>query len=395
MRASNKHMLALLELGEVTSDDGTPPERYREVAQDAFKARLRDWIRPKDQCHALPDQRMCVVLEGVSSTGELELAKSKLRRVFASPHDYLGKQIPLNVIAGFAPYSEEAQDMGAAVQNATKALEKAKSESSPSELYSPVSANDERIQAKLLDRMEEALERGEFQLYLQPKVHAAYRNMVSAEALIRWHSGGGQVIKPQDFMDLAEGDAIIRPLTWWVIKSATARLAKWPGSTGIAVNVSPTLLLDDEIISVVLDALDIYAVAAERLTLEVTEQVLVKEPDRVMETLATLRSHGIRISIDDFGTGYSSLAYIRDLPADEIKIDQCFVKHMQTSDKDEAIVEAVIKLAHSFSLKVVAEGVESDAVADRLTAMQCDFLQGYTFDEPLSVDEFETNYKLR
>ncbi len=395
MRSSNMHMLALLELGELTSDDGTPAERYREVAQDAFKERLKDWIRPKDQCHTLPDQRMCVVLAGVSSTGELELAKNKLNRVFARPHDYLGKQIPLNVIAGFAPYSEEAQDMSAAVQNAAKALEKAKNEFSASELYSPVSANDDRIQAKLLDRMEEALERGEFKVYLQPKVHAAYRNMVSAEALIRWHAGGGQIIKPQDFMDLAEGDAIIRPLTWWVIKSAAARLAKWPESTGIAVNVSPELLLNDEIISVILDALDIYAVAPERLTLEVTEQILVKDPDRVVATLAALRSHGIRISIDDFGTGYSSLAYIRDLPADEIKIDRRFVQHMLTSEKDEAIVEAVIKLAHSFSLKVVAEGVESDAVADRLTAMHCDYLQGYTFDEPLCIDEFETSYKLR
>ena len=217
---------------------------------------------------------------------------------------------------------------------------------------------------------------------------------IGAEALMRWHTQDNLVITPDKFIDLAEKSDIIRPMTWWVIKSAVNRLARWPKELSIAVNVCPSLLLEDDILAVVGDALDLFGVKPSRLNLEVTEKIMIDNQDLMLAQLARLREMGVKISIDDFGTGFSSLSYFRDLPVDEIKIDQSFVRHMIASKKDYAIVKAVIDLAHNFSLKVVAEGVETMEIADRLAEMRCDFLQGYVFDKPLPFDEFESQYRL-
>ncbi len=388
-------MLGLVELADTAPLFGLEQSYSEEVLQAAFEARMHDWIRAKDKCRALPDKRMCVLLNGVSSAGELELAAAKLQRLFVEPYEHMGKSVTMAVKVGFAPYNGNETTMSTALQNAAQALNKAKSSSRLFEIYSNTRAKLERDTVELLADLDTALERNEFELYFQPKVHAAFNNLVGAEALIRWVKADGEVVPPGRFIDTAEQNDIIKPLSWWTIKSAVSHLSRWPEQMSVAVNASPRLLLDSEIISVVLDALDIYSVDASRLTLEVTETVMIEDQGRMLETLAALRDHGVRIAIDDFGTGFSSLAYFRDLPADEIKIDQSFVRDMLVSKKDHAIVKAVIDLAHNFSLKVVAEGVETNEIADRLATLKCDVLQGYAYDRPMPVDEFELAYKLR
>ena len=211
---------------------------------------------------------------------------------------------------------------------------------------------------------------------------------------MRWHTKDRKVIMPDQFIDVAERHEVIKPMTWWTIKSAVARLARWPEELAIAVNISPVLLMEDEILSVVQDALEIHGVTPARLNLEVTESIMVDNQNVMLSQLARLREIGVKISIDDFGTGFSSLAYFRDLPVDEIKSDKSFVMRMLESEKDHAIVKAVIDLAHNFSLKVVAEGVESMEIAERLADLRCDILQGYVFDKPLPVEEFERQYRV-
>jgi EAL domain-containing protein (putative c-di-GMP-specific phosphodiesterase class I) len=273
-------------------------------------------------------------------------------------------------------------------------LNQAKQSDNLFKVFSPHKAKSIRDENELLERMHVALERGEFQLYYQPKVHAGFRTLIGAEALIRWHNSEQQVITPDKFIDLAERHEIIKPMTWWVIKSAVNRLARWPERLSIAVNICPSLLLEDDILSVVTDALELFDVKAHRLNLEVTEKIMIDNQDLMLAQLARLRDVGVKISIDDFGTGFSSLSYFRDLPVDEIKIDQSFVRHMLVSQKDYAIVKAVIDLAHNFSLKVVAEGVETLEIANRLAEMRCDILQGYVFDKPLPIEEFERQYRI-
>lgn len=284
--------------------------------------------------------------------------------------------------------------MKQAMQQAGIALNQAKKSSQLFDVYSSdwaVNANDERV---LVKQLEIALETGALQLYYQPQVHAGYRSLIGAEALMRWHTRDKKVITPDQFIGVAERHEIIKPMTWWAIKSAVARLARWPEQLSVAVNISPALLLESEILSVVQDALEIHGVTPGRLNLEVTESIMMDNQGVMLGQLARLRELGVKTSIDDFGTGFSSLAYFRDLPVDEIKIDKSFVLRMLESEKDHAIVKAVIDLAHNFSLKVVAEGVENLDIANRLAEMRCDILQGHVFDRPLPVEEFERQYRL-
>lgn len=387
--------LGVIELHEDENSTDIYSSVALKEAQQVFEERLKRWVRPKDECGSVKNNRVCVVLKDIRSASELDLAAAKLARTFREPHHYLGRQIPLSVTAGFATFRSGSHDMSVALQQAGIALRQAKKASNLFEVYSPKTGADAEEERKLLKRLELAQERGEFQLYFQPKMHAGYRTLIGAEALLRWHTDRQTVIFPDKFIDLAERNEIIRPITWWSIKSAIGRLALWPEELSIAVNVTPALLINDDIVEVVRDAMDIYGVKPSRLTLEVTETIMVDNQEVMLSQLAKLRKMGVRIALDDFGTGYSSLAYFRDLPVDEIKIDRTFVMRMLESKKDLAIVKAVIDLAHNFSMKVVAEGVESIAMADRLTEMRCDILQGYAFDKALPAEEFEKQYGLR
>jgi len=302
--------------------------------------------------------------------------------------------MPLEVSAGFAELNGRDEDLKLAMQQAGIALKQAQKSSQLFDVYLSEWGMDASDERELVKQLEIALETGALQLYYQPKVHAGYRSLIGAEALMRWHTKDQKVITPDQFIDVAERHEIIKPMTWWAIKSAVARLARWPEQLSIAVNISPALLLEDEIMSVVQDALEIHGVTPARLNLEVTENIMIDHQDLVLSQLARLRDLDVKISIDDFGTGFSSLAYFRDLPVDEIKIDKSFVLRMLESEKDLAIVKAIIDLAHNFSLKVVAEGVENLDIANRLAELHCDILQGYVFDRPLPVEEFEKEYRV-
>jgi EAL domain-containing protein (putative c-di-GMP-specific phosphodiesterase class I) len=393
MSSSKNSILGLVEFAHEESDD-IRSQTMNKVLQQAFSERLNKWVRTKDEWSFLKKNRACVILRDIGSRGELELAGAKLAKVFKEPHYHLGNAMPFTVTAGFAELSDKNSDMALVIQQAGIALNQAKLSSNLFRVYSPEKAESIREESKLLEMMYVALDLGEFELYFQPKVHAGYRTLIGAEALIRWHTKDHGVITPDKFIDLAERNEIIKPMTWWVIKSAVSRLARWPDQLSIAVNICPSLLLENDILSVVTDALEIFGVRPGRLNLEVTEKIMIDNQDMMLAQLARLRNIGVKISIDDFGTGFSSLAYFRDLPVDEIKIDQSFVRRMLESEKDHAIVKAVIDLAHNFSMKVVAEGVETIAIADRLAEMRCDILQGYVFDKPLPIDVFEKEYRV-
>jgi EAL domain-containing protein (putative c-di-GMP-specific phosphodiesterase class I) len=386
---ASRSVLGLVELSD-SRNGGGYNSGASNVLRDVFQDRLKGWVRAKDQWN----NRVCVILKDMTRGGELELAAAKLGRIFDEPHFHMGRALPLSVNAGFAEIKDCGRDISEAMEQATLALTQAKKSRRLFDVYSDDCTKGPRDERELISQLERALEMGELQLYYQPKVHAGYQSLLGAEALMRWHTPEKQVITPDRFIDVAERYDVIRPMTWWAIKTAVARLARWPTELSIAVNVSPKLLLENEILSVVQDALDIHGVAPKRLNLEVTESIMVDNQDTMLGQLARLREMGTRISIDDFGTGFSSLAYFRDLPVDEIKIDKSFVMHMLKSEKDLAIVKAVINLAHNFSLKVVAEGVEDQHIASALSELGCDVLQGYFFDKPLPVEQFNQNYRL-
>jgi EAL domain-containing protein (putative c-di-GMP-specific phosphodiesterase class I)/GGDEF domain-containing protein len=393
MPPTTHSILGLVELTNTGAGDIGSKTTNR-ILHDAFGHRLNGWLKTSDQWSFLNDNRACVILRDIDSADELEIAVAKLDSVFKEPHYHLGQALPLIVTAGFTEFNDQNSDLALAMQQAGIALDQAKQSDHLFQLFSPQNATQLPEEGELLQQMHTALQQDDFQLFYQPMVHAGSHTLIGAEALVHWHHSARGTISPEQFIEVAERHEIIKPLTWWTLRSAASRLAQWPEQLSIAVNICPALLLDDDLSSEVKAALILFDVKPSRLHLEVTESIMVNHQALMLTQLAELHGIGVTISIDKFGAGVSSLAFLRDLPVDELKIDQRFVERIMVSSQDDAIVKTIIGLAHNLSLKAVAEGVESIAIADRLTQLRCDILQGSAFDKPLPVKEFELEYRI-
>ncbi len=240
--------------------------------------------------------------------------------------------------------------------------------------------------------VEEALRAGEFELFYQPKVDLATGRLAGAEALVRWQKPGVGCIAPGYFMPAIEHSQGIRSLLWFVLNSSLRQAAGWvrrQPDFGVAINLAAGNLEDQDLVELVENALSVWSLPVGQLTLELTESSIMQNPVTSMRTLGRLRRIGLRTSIDDFGTGYSSLAYLRDMPADELKIDRAFVSRIMTGARDRDIVASIVQLAHAVELKVVAEGIEEPATLAALAAMGCDIGQGFHFGAPMPARDFE------
>lgn len=387
-------VVVVIEVGnaqDVIAEHGT--ETYEFLHRELIE-RLRAWIRKQDQLVVDKGGRICVLLKGVDDQGQVNLAANKLLRLTAPSYECFGSDIRAPIFAGFAFTLGKGDTRDAALARAGSALMSARLQDTPWEVFRAKTTSSRLDERELVEALKLAIDRGEFMLFFQPKVNAAYRTLVGAEALIRWSPDGKETIGPDQFIPTAEKHGIIKPISHWVLKSAIARCSRWNASAGVAINLSPTTLESDDVVSVVADCLALYDLEGSRVTLEITETAMAENQQAFYERLTQLRELGVRIAIDDFGTGYSSLQYFRDLPADEIKIDKTFVQMMETSAVDAAIVQSVIDLARNLSLQVVAEGVESEACADKLLEMGCHTLQGYFIDKPLPAEDFEMRNQL-
>jgi EAL domain-containing protein (putative c-di-GMP-specific phosphodiesterase class I) len=238
-----------------------------------------------------------------------------------------------------------------------------------------------------------AIETRQFALHYQPKVDAVTGGILGVEALLRWHHPERGWIPPGTFIPLAEETGMMLPLGDWAIGEACRQIRDW-GSRGfgqlcVAVNVSTMQFSRDDFIESVLAAVREHGVNPQRLELEITESLLMRNIEEVTDSLRRLRNAGIRISIDDFGTGYSSLGYLNQFPVDTLKIDRSFVKDLQVSSDDAAICAAIIAMARELHLTTVAEGVELVEQVQFLRQQGCDQIQGFLFSKPLPAAELE------
>lgn len=384
--------IGLIEIADYEGLVGRHGPASAQLILEEFYLRLGKWIRPVDQSKVLKNRRFMVMLNGVDDDAQLQLATAKLTRLFEQPCEIMGISAPIGFHAGFYLHQGAVADTETSLLRCRIALRQARKANLNCQVFHSEFQATLDDEPRLVTALEQALEHGEFHLYYQPKFHTGYGTVVGAEALLRWHSSDKKVVMPAQFIDVAERYDVIRPITWWVLKSAVARLRNWPKTVGISVNVPPCLLLDEEIVTVMADALAIYNIDPQRLTIEITENLMVTDYDKLILRLHKLHALGVRISIDDFGTGYSSLAQFRNLPAQEIKIDKSFVMAMQNSTKDLAIVKAVIGLARNFDMRIVAEGVENQETADALSKLGVDQLQGFLFDKALPLEDFEKRY---
>ena len=238
-----------------------------------------------------------------------------------------------------------------------------------------------------------AINNHEFDLYYQPKYNLD-REIVSAEALVRWIEPNRDVISPVSFISIAEESGLIIPLGEEVLKMAfryaqeDVGLMRRAGVKDIAINVSPRQFTDPGFIKTIIEEIKVTGLEPDLFTLEITEEAVVRNVDETIGFMNMLKRHGFNLSIDDFGTGYSSLRYLKEFPLDELKIDQSFVNQIAASKEDEAIVSSIILMARNLGLGVIAEGVEDEEQLQRLILNGCEQFQGYLFSKPVPHAEF-------
>jgi EAL domain-containing protein (putative c-di-GMP-specific phosphodiesterase class I) len=246
----------------------------------------------------------------------------------------------------------------------------------------------------LQDALRKAVEKEQFVLLYQPKVDLVSGQIAGMEALLRVKDDNGGLLQPQNFIRLAEESGLILPIGEWVMRQACAfnKLLQDRGlpPMRVAINLSARQLTRYDLVRAVEQALRDAGLPAEFLELELTESMVMHDPETVIATLEQLEALGVQLSIDDFGTGYSSLSYLKRFPVASLKIDQSFVRELGQDDNAAAIVKAVISLGHSLEMKVIAEGVETEKQMSFLLANHCDAMQGFLFSRPLEADEFIT-----
>ncbi|GLZ80855.1 bifunctional diguanylate cyclase/phosphodiesterase [Actinorhabdospora filicis] len=331
----------------------------------------------------------------VFRTGDTEHALEQARTMRAGLQQpfLLGTlDVDVDAAVGVAIHPEHGDSADGLLQRADVATYAARNVSSGVQLFNVGLESRSVRRLGLASDLRRAFDTGELSVHYQPKIDLATRTVLGVECLARWHHPTHGEVPPDDFVPVAEHTGQLARLTEFVLRAGLRHARDWAiqgRPLTVAVNLSPRTVADPEFPTVVDALLREYGVPPRQLTLEITEDGMVGDPDRPLPTLHRLHELGVRLSVDDFGTGYSSLSYLRRLPVHEVKIDRGFVQGMATDEGDLAIVRAVVDLSRHFGLSVVAEGVESEMTLALLTDIGCDIGQGFLFSRPLSEERLE------
>jgi diguanylate cyclase (GGDEF)-like protein len=352
--------------------------------------RLERALRDSDTVARLGGDEFGLLLPGIDLPADVLVAVDRVRAELGRPISVEGLPLVIEGSIGIAVFPEDGEDVDTLIKHADVAMYHAKEKNSGYAFYDASCVRHDAGRLTLVGELRRALERRELVLHYQPKAFLADGSVRSVEALVRWEHPERGLIMPDDFIPLVQQTGLIKPLTRYVIDLALQQVRDWAAvgwDLAIAVNLSTRNLLDVEFPDQVAALLAHRGVAADRLELEITESTMLEDPARTRVILERLSEMGIRLSIDDFGTGYSSLAYLKRLPVDEIKIDRSFVMNMVDDEDDATIVRSTIDLGRNLGLEVVAEGVETGPIWDRLTALGCTVAQGYYLSRPLPAAE--------
>ena len=333
------------------------------------------------------------VLPG-ENTGDPDELEAIARRLMACVQQPVGVDemlLEVGVSIGIARFPRDGEDPHSLLRSADVAMYAAKEAHAGCKVYAAALDRHSVRRLSVLSDFRRALDADEIVVFYQPIMQMDGARVHGAEALVRWQHPDLGLLPPSDFMPIVEQTGLIGPLTRHVLERAVAQCAAWRQAgqdLTVSVNLSVRNLLDPELASLISDLLKIYRLTPSALELEITESMLMSDPDRSLVTLTRLSQLGVGLSVDDYGTGYSSLANLRRLPIDELKIDRSFVSPMLSDESDLIIVRSTINLGHDLGLTVVAEGVEDEATLHRLEGLGCDLAQGYHFSKPLSPEAF-------
>ncbi len=356
--------------------------------------RLVGCLRKSDTTGRLVGDAFAVIMPELENGNQAATLARRLLSLLEQPFEIDGQRIFVTVSIGIALYPHDADSAEKLIHCANTALQRAKEAGRNCfHLYTESMNRGALERLQLNTDLYQAQAQGEFDLYYQPQVSCLNGEIVGAEALLRWNHPVRGLVFPADFIPALEETGLIDSVGRWALKEACCQLKRWIdgglGTPSVAVNISAHQFKRNNLLEVVREALALSGLPADRLVLELTEGVLMLHVERVLATMSELRQLGVRFAVDDFGTGYSSLSYLKRFPLDAIKVDRSFVQDITADPDDASITRAVITMAHSLKLKVIAEGVETEGQLSLLVANRCDEIQGYFFSHPVPAAQME------
>jgi diguanylate cyclase (GGDEF)-like protein len=350
-------------------------ELLKSVAQSLGRC-----VGPTDFVARLGGDEFAIVQTAVASSADAINLVQRVFNAIREPFDCLGHQVSTDASIGIALAPEHGVDLDQILKNADLAMYAAKSAGRRTyRFFEPEMDTQVKARRELEMDLRQAIADEALEVYYQPCVSLEDNEITGCEALLRWRHPERGMISPAEFIPIAEDTGLINQLGEWVLNTACAEAATWPGHIRLAVNVSPVQFRSGTLALKVVAALAESGLAANRLELEITEAVLIRDDDTALSILHQLRGIGVRIALDDFGTGYSSLSYLQRFPFDKIKIDRCFVKALDEPDASSGIVRAVVNIAAERHMTTTAEGVETRAQQRLLGALGCSEMQGFLF----------------
>ncbi len=364
-------------------------ELLQEVAQ-----RLTTVVRTADTVARFGGDEFVLIGTSIGDANDAANLASRVMEVLAAPVQIAGIDIHTSPSIGIAMYPDDGTTMQVLLAHADAAMYSAKQHGRGNfRRYSRGMDAGTEDRVHLESELHNAVASNQFQLHYQPKVDTRTGEVRSAEALIRWMHPSRGIVSPADFIPLAEECGLIGAIGAWVVREACRQARAWQidgvPPLRVSVNLSPSQFRDSGLVEGIRRALDDAGLDARFLEVELTESAVMSDPEKSIAILEQLSAMGVLVSVDDFGTGYSSMSYLRRFPIDKLKIDRVFINDIVSRPEDASIVRAIVSLAHSLRLKVVAEGVETPAQLEFLKSAGCDEYQGYHFSRPLPAADFE------
>tara|TARA_R110002020_G_scaffold224599_1_gene434300 strand:- start:175981 stop:178335 length:2355 start_codon:yes stop_codon:yes gene_type:complete len=345
--------------------------------------RISSCLSPNDMVARLGGDEFAIILRGRTSIHQIKWTAKTILKAFATPINLGARSLSMGASIGIALAEPEATGTSRVLTAADRALYAAKEAGRGCYRVYDAALHEVHEQKRDLEAaLHEAIEGDQFVLHFQPKVCSHTRAIVGREALIRWNRPGRGLVYPDNFIPIAEQSLLINDIGRWTIRAACEAAVKWNANETVAVNLSARQFLDPDLVADVRKVLRETGLNPARLELEITETALILNKQLAATILMELKTLGIKIALDDFGTGYSSMSYVQSFPFDRLKIDRSFVAAMNGDRKSRAIVEAIISLAHSLDIPVVAEGVETEEQASLLRSLLCEELQGFLIARP-------------
>lgn len=409
-RAENTKVAALyVDLDNFKRINDTLGHNFGDVVLKTIAERLDGCIR-NDDCIIRPDSdetdlrlarlggdEFVAILQDLDSADDAVSVAERIRTELTRPVEHLGHEFVVTSSIGVSLYPDDGDDIDALLKNADVAMYQAKSAGRNSvRFYSGTMSLRSLERLELENGLRYAIQRDELELHYQPQIDLRTGNISAVEGLLRWTHPERGDISPADFIPLAEECGLITPLGEWVLARACRQAKDWESKytkpPTIAINISSQQFVHSDIADVVLKAVFDMGLPPSALQLELTETILMNDVLETVKTLNKLRSAGVSLAMDDFGTGYSSLSYLKRLPLNTLKIDRSFVSELENNGDDAAICAAIIAMAHSLDLRVVAEGVESRAQLDYLREQNCDEIQGFFISKPIPAADIESRF---